>query len=153
MQPKIHSAPEIVYPESDGKPIAETDLYRDLMFNFIKMHTHHYKNRNDLYVSGNLLIYYEEGNTKKSVAPDVFVVFGVSKKSRRTYLTWEEGQTPDFVLGVASPSTYNRDIGFKKNLYTSVFSVKEYYIFDPYGEVHPSIVGYRLIDGTYQEIV
>ncbi len=95
MQPKIHSAPEIVYPESDGKPIAETDLHRDLMFDFIKMHTHYYKNRNDVYVSGNLLIYYEEGSTKKSVAPDVFVVFGVSKKSRRTYLTWEEGQTPD----------------------------------------------------------
>ena len=122
------------------------------MFDFIKMLTHYYKNKNDVYVSGNLLIYYEKGNTKKSVAPDVFVVYGVSKKSRRTYLTWEEGHTPDFVLEVASSSTHQRDIGRKKNLYASMFAVKEYYIFDPYGEVHPSFIGYRLIDGTYQEI-
>lgn len=95
MQPKIHSAPAIVYPESDGKPMAETDLHRNLMFDIIKMLTHYFQNRNEVYVSGNLLIYYEEGNPKKSVAPDVFVVFGVSEKPRRTFLTWEEGETPD----------------------------------------------------------
>ena len=100
MKQKIQSAPTIVYPESDGKPMAETDKHRNLMVDFIQMLQHHFRD-DPVYVSGNLLIYYEQGNSKKSVAPDVFVVFGVSKKPRRTYLTWEEGNTPDFVLELA----------------------------------------------------
>ncbi|MCE2401448.1 Uma2 family endonuclease [Candidatus Poribacteria bacterium] len=152
MQKKIQSAPTIFYPESDGKPMAETDKHRDLMIDFIQMLKHHYRNENDVYVSGNLLIYYEEGNPRKSISPDVFVVFGVAKKQRNTYLTWKETHTPDFVLEVASPSTFSKDMGRKKDLYASVFEVKEYYIYDPLGEIVPSFIGYRLTDGIYQEI-
>ncbi len=152
MQKKIQSAPTIFYPESDGKPMAETDKHRDLMIDFIQMLKHHYRNENDVYVSGNLLMYYEEGNPRKSISPDVFVVFGVAKKQRNTYLTWEEAHTPDFVLEVASPSTFSRDMGRKKDLYASVLKVKEYYIYDPLGEIVPSFIGYQLIDGVYQEI-
>ncbi len=152
MQKKTQSAPTIFYPESDGKPMAETDRHRDLMIDFIQMLKHYYRNENDVYVSGNLLMYYEEGNPRKSISPDVFVVFGVAKKQRNTYLTWEEAHTPDFVLEVASPSTFSKDMGRKKDLYASVLEVKEYYIYDPLGEIVPSFIGYRLIDGTYQEI-
>ena len=152
MQKRIQSAPTIFYPESDGKPMAETDKHRDLMIDLIQMLKHHYRNENDVYVSGNLLMYYEEGNPRKSISPDVFVVFGVAKKQRNTYLTWEEAHTPDFVLEVASPSTFNRDMGGKKDLYASVLKVKEYYIYDPLGEIVPSFIGYRLTDGIYQEI-
>lgn len=152
MQQQIHSAPTLVYPSSDGKPMAETDKHRKLMVDFIQMLEYHFRAANDVYVSGNLLMYYEEGNPRKSIAPDVFVVFGVGKKPRRTYLTWEEGSTPDFVLEVASPSTYQHDFGPKKQLYASVLAVKEYYIYDPYGDITPSFIGYRLIDGEYQEI-
>ncbi|MCE2413599.1 Uma2 family endonuclease [Candidatus Poribacteria bacterium] len=94
----------------------------------------------------------EEGNPRKSVSPDVFVAFGVSKKRRRTYKIWEEGQAPDFVLEVASPSTYRHDLTRKKDLYASVLGVREYYIYDPYHEVNPYFLGYRLVDGIYQEI-
>ena len=152
MQREIHSAPTLTYPSSDGKPIAETDRHRKLMVDFIQMLEHHFREANNIYVSGNLLIYYEEGNPRKSTVPDVFVVFGVGKKPRRTYLTWEEGNTPDFVLEVASPSTYQHDFGSKKELYASVLAVKEYYIYDPYGDITPSFVGYRLVNGEYQEI-
>ena len=152
MQKQIKAAPTIIYPESDGKPMAETDRHRNLMADFIFLLKDHFEDVNDVYVSGNLLMYYEEGNIYKSVAPDVFVVFGVSKKDRRTYRTWEEGRTPDFVLEVASPSTYNKDITDKKALYASVLGVREYYIYDPYGEVQPHFQGYRLIDGAYQAI-
>lgn len=152
MRKQIHAAPTLVYPESDGEPMAETDLHRKLMMDFILMLEDHFSNAKDVYVSGNLRMYYEEGNIYKSVAPDVFVVFGVSKKNRRTYRTWEEGKTPDFVLEAASPSTYNKDITEKKELYASVLQVEEYYIYDPYGEVHPHFQGYRLIGGIYQPI-
>ena len=149
MQQKIQSAPTFVYPESDGKPMAETDTHRNLMVDFIQMLQHHFRN-DPVYVSGNLLIYYEEGNVKKSVSPDVFIVQDVAKKRRRTYLIWEK--TPDFVLEVSSRSTYKDDIEKKKDLYAAVLKVKEYYIYDPEGEIYPSFIGYRLIDGVYQEI-
>ncbi len=152
MQEQIHAAPTIIYPESDGQPMAETDTHRDLMMDFILMLKHHYRNRQDVYISGNLLLYYEEGNPRKCISPDVFVVFGVEKKRRRTYLTWEERHTPDFVLEVASPSTFRKDIGEKKELYASVLGVKEYYIYDPLGQVVPSFTGFRLVDGVYQAI-
>ena len=153
MQQKIHSAPTLVYLSSDGKPMAETDKHRKLMVDFIQMLEYHFRDAHDVYVSGNLLMYYEEGNPRKSVAPDVFVVFGVGKKPRRTYLTWEEGSTLDFVLEVASPSTYQHDFGPKKHLYASVLAVREYYIYDLHGDITPSFIGYRLVDGEYQEIV
>lgn len=152
MQQKIYSAPTLVYPSSDSKPMAETDRHRKLMVDFIQMLEHHFREVNNVYVSGNLLIYYEEGNPRRSIAPDVFVVFGVGKKPRRTYLTWEEGNTPDFVLEVASPSTYQHDFGPKKQLYASVLAVKEYYIYDPYQEITPSFIGYQLVNGEYREI-
>ena len=152
MQRKIQAAPTIVYPESDGKPMAETDVHRKLMMDFILILEDYFENNDDVYVSRNLLIYYERGNPRKSISPDVFVAFGVEKKQRNTYLTWAEAQTPDFVLEVASPSTFSKDMGEKKELYASVLAVKEYYIYDPMGQIVPSFVGYRLIDGEYQEI-
>lgn len=153
MQEKIHAVPTIVYPESDGEPMAETDKHRKLMMDFILMLEDHFRYDNDVYISGNLLLYYVEGDPKKCLSPDVFVTFGVEKKQRRTFLTWEEANTPDFVLEVASPKTISNDLGKKKELYASVLQVKEYYIYDPMGQIVPSFVGYRLIDGEYQEIL
>jgi len=143
----------VTYPESDGKPMAETDTHRDLMIDVIEMLKNYFTAHPDVYVSGNLLVYYEEGNPRKSVAPDVFVVVGVEKKRRRTYLLWEEGKPPDFVLEFVSPKTYKKDLGEKKDLYASVFGVREYYLFDPDGRyLQPALQGYRLVDGIYLPI-
>ncbi|RKU28080.1 hypothetical protein C6497_10095 [Candidatus Poribacteria bacterium] len=152
MQNTIQAVPSIFYPESDGKPMAETEVHRDLMIDFIQILKHYYKDREDVCISGNMFMYYEEGDATKSVAPDVFVAFGVAKKQRRTYLTWEEGRTPNFVLEIASPSTFKDDIEKKKELYASVLEVKEYFIYDPLGEIVPSFIGFRLNDGVYEEI-
>ena len=148
---KLEAAPTIIYPESDGEPMAETDVHRDLMIDFIQMLQHHFRDA-PVYVSGNLMMYYEEGNTKKSVSPDVFVVHGVEKKRRRTYLTWAEGKTPDFVLEVSSRSTSQNDMGDKKALYATVLKVKEYFLYDPEGELVPHFIGYHLVNGAYQEL-
>lgn len=152
MQKKILSAPTIFYPESDGQPMAETDFHRKLMVETLQVLEAYFMEQSNVYVSGNLLVYYVEGDPSKRIAPDVFVVFGVAKKLRDNYLIWEETNTPDFVLEVASPSTISIDLGEKKRLYASVFGVKEYYIYDPLHEIDQSFVGYRLVDGEYQEI-
>src|SRR5687767_9121508 len=77
----------VEYPTSDGKSMAETDHHRDQMVDAIQVLEHRYADQTDVYVSGNLLIYYEEGNKRKHVSPDVFVAFGVPKRKRLYFLT------------------------------------------------------------------
>ncbi|MBI1927445.1 Uma2 family endonuclease [Candidatus Poribacteria bacterium] len=153
---KIHALPtngKVFYPESDGKPMAETDVHRDLMIDVIQILRAHFRGHPDVYVSGNLLLYYEKGNPKKSVSPDVFVVFGVSPEMRRTYLMWEEGKGPDWVLELSSEHTYRADLRKKKELYGKVLGVKEYYLYDlDHQYLRPPLQGYRLTNGIYTPI-
>ena len=106
--------------------------------------------RRDVYVSGDLLIYYEEGNPRVSIAPDVFVVFGVEKRERLNYKLWEEGRAPSFVLEVASPSTWREDVGRKRSVYAQL-GVREYWQYDPLGEHLPArLQGERLTRSGYE---
>ena len=106
----------------------------------------------DAYIAGNMFLYYEEGNPRKSVSPDVFMARGVSKKELRTYKTWEQPPTLDFVLEVASPGTYTRDFNEKMEIYAKILRVKAYCIYDPYHEIQPYFIGFRLVGETYEEI-
>ena len=93
---------EIDYPTEDGVPMAETDAQGIPLMYAVTGLRDYFRQRPDVYVSGNLLIYYEEGNKDASVAPDVFVVIGVPNHPRRIYKVWEEGKGPDFVLEITS---------------------------------------------------
>ena len=68
------SSTEIEYPSSDGQPMAENQWQLDAMIDAINVLGTHFVDRPDVYVSGDLLIYYEEGTPDARVAPDVFVV-------------------------------------------------------------------------------
>jgi Uma2 family endonuclease len=139
----------IFYPESDGKPMAETDVHRDVMIATITTLIDFFRDRPDVYVAGNLLLYYEEGNPRASVAPDSFVVFGVGKGQRRTYKLWEEGQPPAVVVEVTSRATRREDLRTKPKLYQSL-GVREYFLFDPLEEyLRPSLQGFRLANNAY----
>ena len=150
MPEKIGSAPTLVYPESDGEPMAETEKHRKVMIDVIDILDQHFQHIPDVHISGNLLLYYEEGNPRKSVSPDVFMVRGLSKKELRVYKTWEQPPTLDFVLELASPSTFRRDFTEKKEIYQNILRVKEYFIYDLYGEIEPDFIGFRLIDEVYE---
>ena len=152
MRQPVHSpaAAEIHYPSSDGKPMAENDVQRTAILYGVGALQVHFAGREDVYVSGDLLIYYEEGNPRASVAPDVFVAFGVEKRMRMTYKVWEEGKGPDFVLEVASPGTWREDVGPKRRLYARL-GVGEYWLYDPLGGLlRPELQGYRLVGGEYE---
>ena len=152
MPENIHAAPTLVYPESDGEPMAETPKHQQVMIDCMDILRNHFHGIPDVYIGGNMLLYYEEGNPRKSVSPDVFMVHGLSKKELRTYKTWEQPATLDFVLEVASPSTYTRDFNEKMEIYAKILRVKEYYIYDPYHEIEPYFVGFRLVGEIYEEI-
>ena len=152
MQQDIQSAPTLDYPESDGKPMAETDLHRDLMTESIETLKEYFAAEPNVYVSGNLFVYYPDGAATKVVAPDVFVIYGVSKKPRRIYVVEHEGRTPDFVLEIGSLGTYRQDRNKKKAIYAAVLGVKEYYLYVPYGVVEKPLIGYRLVGDAYEEM-
>ena len=70
----------IDYPSSDGKPMAENGWQRAAMLYALGALCTHFAERPKVYVSGDLLIYHEEGNPRARVAPDVFVVFGAEAR-------------------------------------------------------------------------
>ena len=142
---------EVYYPESDGKPMAESDPHRDELTRGVQTLQDAF-GRPDVYVSGNLLIYYEEGNPRASVAPDVLVVKGVPKRQRTIYKLWEEGVAPATVIEVTSPSTRREDLVKKRNLYAQL-GVREYFLYDLLAEyLRPALQGFRLEAGEYHPI-
>jgi Uma2 family endonuclease len=144
--------PKNDYPTSDGKPMAETDLHRDLMNALIETLKWWFVDDPDVYVSGNLLIHYQKGNKRIHIAPDVFMVRGVPTYRRENYLLWEE-RPLDVVIELTSKTTMLEDIEEKYNLYVDKLGVKEYFLFDPNQEyLKPSFQGYRKVKDRFRPI-
>jgi Uma2 family endonuclease len=151
MSTRRTKAKEIDYPESDGKPMAETDVHRNWMVWIIEMLQFFFQGRR-VYVSGNLLVHYQQGDPKKRVAPDVFVVKECEQRLRRVFRIWEEGRGPSFALEVTSKKTRRQDLGPKKELYERLH-IAEYFLYDPLGEwLKPPLQGFRLVDGVYHPV-
>jgi Uma2 family endonuclease len=143
----------IEYPTSDGKPMAETEWHRILMIALIDMLQYWYADVPNVCVSGNLLMYYVPGDKRRHVSPDVFVAFGVPKRIRDYYLTWEEKKNPSVIIELTSSSTRMEDIKKKFVLYRDTLKVKEYFLFDPRGDyLEPRLRGFRLRAGEYEPI-
>ncbi len=142
---------EDLYPSSDGKIMAETELHRDLMIYFIEALKAHYLSRADVQVSGNNFIYYDQDNPKARVSPDCYVVFGVEKRMRNSYMVWKEtGILPSVVFEFTSAKTQKEDVAIKRPLYEGVLKVPEYFQFDPIGDyLNPRLQGFRLEGGRY----
>ena len=145
---------EIKYPTRDGKPMAETDLHRRDLTDTIQTLEDRFADRPRVYVSGNLMLCYEEGNPRKHVAPDVLVAFDVPKEPNRDhYLVWVEGKAPDFVAEITSKSTKKEDQKTKFETYRDLLRVTEYFLFDPRAEyLKPPLQGFRRVGGDYVSI-
>jgi len=143
----------IVYPDSDGAPMAESDPTRDYLIYGVETLKQHFQNREDVYVSGNLFIYYQQGVPSAVVAPDVFVIFGVPNHPRMSYKAWkEQDKLPDFILEITSKTTQAQDEQDKPIKYAHL-GVKEYFQYDPSSDyLKPCLKGRRLVEGKYQEI-
>lgn len=140
---------EIHYPESDGKPMAETDWHWQATVELTMMLKAHYADAPDVYVASDLLIYTQEGNPRAAVAPDVFVVFGVPKGPRRIYKLWEEHAAPAVVFELTSRKTRREDLVTKRAQYARL-GVAEYFLFDPEADyLLPPLQGLRLEGGKY----
>ena len=141
-----------LYPDTDGKPMAVSDDHRRVLTRILRLLETFFADSPDVYVSGDLLIYYVQGDPRKSVAPDAFVSFGIGQKSRRTYLAWQEGKLPDFAMEMSSKNTYQTDLGTKMQLYASL-GITDYFLCDIEGLYLPEpLMGFTLVDGVYEPI-
>ena len=143
----------IEYPSSDGERMAETDFQSTPLINTVSALRVRYHDRPDVYVAGDMLIYYHMNRTDLSIAPDVYAVFGApGNHPRDSWLVWREGKAPDFVLEIASEGTWRRDVGVKRDTYAQI-GVAEYWRFDPTGRFFtPPLVGERLVGTEYRPV-
>ena len=125
------TTPEIIYPESDGKPMADNTL-QFRWITTIKVNLDWLFVKDDrVFVAGDLLWYPVEGNNKLRQAPDVMVVFGRPKGDRSSYQQWKEDNiAPQVVFEILSPGNTQTEMN-KKLLFYQRYGVEEYYIYDP----------------------
>ncbi|MXY45776.1 MAG: Uma2 family endonuclease [Chloroflexi bacterium] len=143
----------IEYPAEDGEPLAESDFQLIPLTYAVAAIRAHYADREDIYVGGNMLLYYRMNLPQFSVAPDVFMVAGArGNHRRRSWFTWREGAASAFVMEIASDTTWRHDGAGKRAIYAEI-GVTEYWRFDPTGEYFsPALIGEQLVDGVYQPI-
>jgi Uma2 family endonuclease len=136
----------------ETRPMAETDIHRDQIYYLIESLKIYFNHLEDVYVSGNNLVYYEQDSERKVFSPDVMICFDVSNKTRHTYKLWEEKVFPQIIFEVSSRLTWSEDLNRKWLLYQQ-FGVKEYYVFDPeYDYLPEPLVAYRSMNGELRHV-
>ncbi|MCX7852744.1 MAG: Uma2 family endonuclease [Caldilineales bacterium] len=147
----VHQA-AIEYPETDGEPLGESPIHVFATIALVDALYVYFRDHPDVYVTADLFLYYQEGNPRARVAPDVMVVKGVPKLERRVYKLWEEKVPPCTVFEIISRATWREDTVTKSALYARL-GVKEYFMFDPEGDSLPEpLVCFRLEDEMYAPI-
>ena len=150
-------------PETDDRPMPDSDQQARWIHHTFGALLHRYANRDDVAVSADIFMYHLplDGQAPRKdragrliyprVAPDVLVSFGVRKRDRLSYVVADEGKPPDFVLEVASNSTWRRDYGEKRKTYEAL-GVREYFVYDARPEAVERLAGFRLRRGVYEEV-
>jgi Uma2 family endonuclease len=111
-----------------------------------------WRDKNDFFIGANLTVYFsrQQLRNKDFRGPDFFLVKDTDKRSRTSWVVWEEnGRYPDLIIELLSDSTANVDRGLKKQLYQNQFRTPEYFWFSP--ETN-EFEGFRLVGSEYQAI-
>lgn len=147
---------DVIFPDGDlysDEPPVETELHLRQIILLLKCLEWLWRDRNDFYAAGNLTIYYSprQRKSEKFRGPDFFVVLGTDRKTRKSWVVWEEdGKYPNVIIEILSPKTADTDKGFKKQLYQDTFRTYDYFWFDPDSL---EFAGFHLVDGEYQALL
>ena len=143
------AADAVVYPESDGKPMADNTLQWDWMVKIVGELRELFAGK-EVFVAGDLFWYPVKGDPKTVQAPDALVAFGRPPGYRSSYKQWDEaGVTPQVVFGVLSPGNTRDEMAAKLKFYGR-HGVEEYYLLDPYKN---RVFGWVRTDGELQSVV
>jgi len=139
-------------PESDGKPIGETEYHIRAILELFQLLDAYFRDDENVYVGADMLYYYDTESPTEYIVPDVFVVKGIKKALRRTYRIWDEHVAPCVVFEITSKSTQLEDLGKKRLLY-ELLGVREYFVFDPRSEyLKPQLQGFERYDMGYEPL-
>ena len=128
----ISAAPVIIYPESDGNPLADNTLQFRYITTIQGGIDALFADNPNVFVAGDLFWYAVKGEPDAKQAPDIMVVFGRPRGDRRSYKQWEEENIPpQVVFEIASVSNTRKELEGKKFEFYERHGVEEYYIFDP----------------------
>lgn len=123
--------PPIVYPESDGKPMADNTLQYRWIMTIVGNLQILLREDEQVFVAGDLLWYPVEGHPEICTAPDGLVAFGRPRGDRGSYKQWEEGGiAPQVVFEILSPSNTRAELKLKLEFYER-YGVEEFYQYDP----------------------
>ncbi len=143
--PAISSGEAIYYPDTD-EIMPEGIKHFLLSVQLTSMLLAFFAKRPDAKVFGNCMLYYEEGNPRKVVSPDLMICFNLETMPTRVYKLWEEKIVPSVVIEFASGTTWLNDVSTKLALYQKL-GVREYYIFDvEYDNLPEPLLAFRLIE-------
>ena len=132
------------YPCEDDEPMAATGFHGVQINTIYDQLSRYFAINEQIYIGVDSFIYYSEGDITKSVAPDIYVVFGVNKDTeRRSFYTWSEGAVPVAVFEFLSDSTANQDRNEKVALYLNDIGVQEYFIHQPELKKPSQFCGWR----------
>lgn len=146
---------DVIFPPSDlysDELPLETELHLEQIMLLLKCLKWLWRDRTNFYAAGNLTIYYSLNKRKSQDfrGPDFFVVLDSDRKTRKSWVVWEEdGKYPNVILEILSESTATTDKEFKKKLYQNTFRTPDYFWFDPYTL---EFAGFHLVDGKYQPL-
>jgi Uma2 family endonuclease len=122
---------EIIYPETDGEPMAQNTKQAEVMMTLKENLDAIFADRDDVFVAIDHFWYPVKGHPEIRQAPDVMVVLGRPKGHRGSYKQWEEDNIPpQVVFEVASPGNTQAEWDAKLAFYEQ-YGVEEYYIYDP----------------------
>jgi Uma2 family endonuclease len=150
--PRRRKLRPIEYPAGDGQPMDETGIHRANRTGLIQTLKDYFADEPMVYVAGCLHVFYAEGDPKKYLAPDVFVVRGAENRSRDRYLIWEEGKGPDLVIELMSKARRHQDRK-RFEIYRDILRVPELFLIDPSGGYFDSpLQGFRWSESGYLPI-
>ena len=151
---KVRTLPDIFYEEPE--PVEDGMRQYFPIHRIAHLLLERYEDRPDVFISGGVFVSYDITDGNRRVGPDLLIAFDVNAAGIReglpNFWIWETGKVPDFVLEVASPSTAEHDLGWKRELYQRL-GIQEYWRLDPTGGnlYGRALVGERLVDGKYEE--
>jgi Uma2 family endonuclease len=141
--------PRNLYPDSDGKPMAENTLQFRWIVTIKEGVDRVFHHRGDVFVAGDLFWYPVEGHPEIVQAPDTLIAFGRPKGDRGSYKQWEEGGiAPQVVFEILSPNNRFREMHRKFEFYEE-YGVEEYYLYDP---DHNLLDGWRRTEKGLEEV-
>ncbi len=124
------------YPDDDGLPMSDNTWQFNMIVLLHGGLDAAFRDREDVFVAGNHLIYAVKGRPEVRQAPDVYVAFGPPRMPRGSYKVWEEnGIFPQVVFEVWSPFNRQQLMDEKRDFYER-HGAEEYYIVYPDFPMH-----------------